>query len=74
MTDRHTAYIVTLDQPIREDDAEQIINALRHIRGVIDVRPVVAGIEQMSGAIRMQSAWREAAYKLAANGPDIESN
>jgi len=69
MTDRHTAYIVTLEEPMREDDAEATLNALRQIRGVLDVRPVIAGMEQMSGAIRMQAAWRKALYDLAGNGP-----
>lgn len=45
MTDRHAAYIVVLDRDIREDDAEQIRAALRMIRNVIDVRPVVSDVE-----------------------------
>ncbi len=47
MTDRHSGYVITLDHDIREDDAEQVIAALRLIRGVVDVRPVVSdGVEQ----------------------------
>lgn len=46
MTDRHAGYVVTLDQSIREDDArETILVALRQIRGVISVEPVVESIE-----------------------------
>lgn len=45
MTDRHAGYIVTLAKDIREDDAEGTLNALRMVRGVISVEPVVSGIE-----------------------------
>lgn len=69
MTDRHTGYIVTLEEVIREDDAEKVINALKQIKGVIDVRPVVAGMEQMGGAIRMDNAWRKKMFELADEGP-----
>lgn len=44
MTDRHAGYIVTLEGDIREDDAEAIINALRLVRGVLSVEPVVADV------------------------------
>jgi hypothetical protein len=74
MTDRHAAYLVTLEQPMREDDAESTIAALRHIKGVLDVRPVVAGMEQMSGAIRMSETWRKALHNLLINGPDKQSS
>ena len=45
MTDRHAGYIVVLDKDIREDDAEFTLNALRMVRGVVSVEPVVSGIE-----------------------------
>ena len=35
MTDRHCGYIITLENDIREDDAEATINALRMIKGVL---------------------------------------
>ena len=41
MTDRHWGYVVTLEREIREDDAEETINALRMIKGVLKVEPVV---------------------------------
>jgi hypothetical protein len=70
MTDRHTAYLVTLAEPIREDDAEPTAAALGQIKGVIDVRPFVAGMEQMGGAIRMDQMWRAALEKLLHTGPE----
>lgn len=42
MTDRHAGYIVVLEENIREDDAEHVINALRMVRGVQSVEPIVA--------------------------------
>lgn len=44
MTDRHNGYIVTLEQALREDDAEATIAAMRQIKGVLSVQPVVADL------------------------------
>ena len=44
MTDREAGYIVTLEKSIREDDAEDIKTAIRMIKGVISVEPVVEDI------------------------------
>lgn len=41
MTDREVGYIVTLEKSIREDDAENIKNAIRMIKGIISVEPVI---------------------------------
>lgn len=45
MTDRHSGYVVTLREDIREDDAEPTLTALRMIHGVLSVKPIVGGIE-----------------------------
>ena len=45
MTDRHSGYIVILGADQREDDAEAVINAIRMVKGVLSVEPVVAGID-----------------------------
>lgn len=42
MTDRHHGYVVTLAADLRADDAEPVITALRQIRGVVAVEPIVA--------------------------------
>lgn len=73
MTDRHSGYVITLDHDIREDDAERIITALRQIRGVVDVRPVVAdGIEQHIAESRVRVEIAEHVQKLwqAVLNPD----
>ena len=45
MTDRIFAYTVTLEQEIREDDAESITHAINMIKGVADVVPHVSSLE-----------------------------
>lgn len=42
MTDRHAGYIVTLSHDVRDDGAEPIIAALRMVKGVLSVQPVLS--------------------------------
>ena len=39
MTDRYNAFIVILENDIREDDAEATIKAIEQIKGVLRVTP-----------------------------------
>ncbi len=59
MTDRHAGYVVTLADDIREDDAKAIITALRMVRGVIAVDPIVADYGIHIAKVRVDDAWRE---------------
>lgn len=59
MTERHAAYLVTLAEDIREDDAEHIINALRMVRGVLSVEPVTAGLDLSIAEERAKAEMRE---------------
>jgi len=70
MTDRHSGYVVTLSRDIREDDAEQIINAIGMIKGVLSVAPVTADFTQQIAEARRDEAWRTGLYRLASNGPE----
>lgn len=45
MTDRFKGVLVTFDRDIREDDAEPLIDAIRMIRGVLEVKPYIEGGE-----------------------------
>lgn len=54
MTDRHAGYIVALDHDIREDDAEATIAALKQIKGVLRVKPVVSDSLAFIAAERMR--------------------
>jgi hypothetical protein len=65
MTDRHAAYLVVLEDDIREDDAEATLNALMQIKGVIGVQPVSdAGAEIMIARIRESTRWQHRVFEL----------
>jgi len=55
MTDRLKGLTVVLSTDVREDDAEAIIAAIRMVKGVLDVSPVVAGPEDWMNRRRIQS-------------------
>jgi len=75
MTDRHSGYIVALAADVREDDAEEgVLNAIRMIRGVASVTPVIA--EPGAGmitAMRRDREWSDALFKLIKDPPGGES-
>lgn len=45
MTDRHAGYLVVLEEDIRQDDALWTINAIKHIKGVVSVKPVIGSFD-----------------------------
>lgn len=56
MTDRHNAFIVILEHDIRDDDAQPIINAIKQIKGVLDVQPTQAdGIAVSVASVRIKA-------------------
>ena len=59
MTNRHSGYVVVLEKDIREDDAESIINAIRMVKGVLDVKPVIGGADVLIAQVRAESAFRD---------------
>jgi hypothetical protein len=64
MTDRHAGYIVVLDEDIREDDAELIINAIRMVKCVQSVVPVVSDYSVHIAEERADAKWREKMRRL----------
>ncbi|MCY1297955.1 hypothetical protein D9M68_18900 [compost metagenome] len=58
MTDRHAAYIVVLDENIREDDAQAIITALEMVKGVATVQPVVGNSDQQIATARVYASFK----------------
>lgn len=46
MTDRLKGVVVTFEKDIREDDAEEILSAIRMVKGVLSVKPLVSNYEQ----------------------------
>lgn len=41
MSDRYKGLIVTLKEPIKDEDAKALISAIEQLRHVIDVQPVI---------------------------------
>lgn len=67
MTDRHAGYVVALDVDVREDDAQAILQALFHIKGVIKVEPVVLSAELHIAQARAERKIEERLWKALHN-------
>lgn len=63
MTDRHSCYVVALEANMREDDAEAVLNAIRMVRGVLSVQPILADPMAEIQAVRVR---REILNKMYA--------
>lgn len=61
MTDKIAGYVVTLENNIREDDAETILNAIRMVRGVLCV---TAQKDDVIGQILAERVRRQVIDKL----------
>lgn len=53
MTDRLNGFIVTLETPMRDDDAESVLNAIRMVKCVLSVKPL-ATMDTAEFVIRQQ--------------------
>ena len=62
MSDRYKGFAVMLDRDVLEDDAQSTLDAIRHIKGVVSVEPVMA--EGMSETITIMRAKQEIANVL----------
>lgn len=56
MTDRYAGFLVTLDMDVREDDAQATIAAIKQIKGVRSVDPMVGGIELQIATSRVKTS------------------
>lgn len=45
MSDYHCGYVVILEDEIKDEYSKAVIDAIRQLRGVLDVQPVVANAE-----------------------------
>jgi hypothetical protein len=68
MTDRYNAFVVVLEQDIREDDAQAIINAIKMVKGVLDVTPHTASFEDAIATTRVRQELIEKVYKTLMEG------
>lgn len=64
MTDRYNAFIVVLEHDIRDDDAQSIIEAIKHIRGVLSVEPHVAAFEDHIALSRVRSEFAQKLWEV----------
>lgn len=55
MTDRHKGLVVTLDQDIRGDDLQPFISAIRLMKHVVKVEPVLADFNDQINQARIRS-------------------
>lgn len=61
MTDKLKGFVIQLDEQIREDDARPIIEAIKMIKHVANVIPMVCGIDHL---MAVDSAKRELIQKI----------
>jgi hypothetical protein len=54
MTDRLKGVLVTFDGDIRDDDAEALVNAIRCMRRVSDVSPILTDYEDHMARARVR--------------------
>ncbi len=64
MTDRYNALIVSLNRDIRDDDAEQIIEAIKMIKGVIDVTGNIVDTDSYVANRRALNTVKDKLYDL----------
>lgn len=57
MTDRYTGFAVVLVTPMRDDDAEATLAALRQIRGVATVEPIIDEGSDTFAVMRRDQEW-----------------
>ena len=70
---RVAGFTVTLAEDIREEAVEAIVNAIRMVKGVASVEPLVASYELHIAQMRADTAWRERLLQLARNGVGAEN-
>lgn len=63
MTDRLKGVVVTFNEDIRVDDAEYIINAIKMIKGVIDVSPNIVNSDDHMIRMRVENEIRQKLWK-----------
>lgn len=69
MTDRYNAVVVVFEQDMRSDDAESTIAAIRHIKGVIAVKPNVADMSDFIAQSRADLDMRKRIFAALERKP-----
>jgi len=58
MSERHAGYVVTLTEDLDEEAAQQVLDALRMIKGVLSAEPITANVDVHIGTERARSEIR----------------
>lgn len=64
MTDRVKGLTISLDEDIRVDDIEPLMNAIRCLCHVVDVTPLIADSSDWLARSRVDTEWREKLFEL----------
>jgi hypothetical protein len=64
MTDRIKGFAVTLEEDMRIDDIDNIINAIRMIKGIASVEPSISNIDDDINRERIKSEFRDEFIKF----------
>lgn len=64
MTDRVKGFNVTLESDVRIDDIETIMNAIKMIKGVVDVEPNIVTTDDLFNRVRIKNEYRNKLYKF----------
>ena len=71
MTDRVNTLTVVLERPIRDDDVQPIVDAIRQMRHVLSVElGELSGSAGYGAVMQRDRAWRDDLTKLLREGPD----
>jgi len=65
MTDRFSALIVTLNQDMREDDAQALISAISQLRSVRSVKGHVSNVAELVAEQRVRLQAHEQLIRMA---------
>lgn len=64
MTNRYCSFIVVLDQDLRQDDAQVLVDAIKLLRGVLTVTPLAADANYQTAELRAHIALNEKLLKI----------
>lgn len=64
MTDRYNYLTVAMEKDIRDDDCQPLIEAIKMLRGVVDVTPHVVDGSAWAAEVRVRDEMREKVWRL----------
>lgn len=64
MTDRYHSIAVVLEEDIRDDDAEYILNAIRMIKGVLSIEPHISNFESNMAEERAKKEYADKLWNV----------